>query len=86
MIKKIILSLVAFICLFGIMYSTDFSKGEPDLEIEVKAYIPSAPECQLFYIKKEEINKCIGTLKASNVYESDPYGKKVESMMIIPGI
>jgi hypothetical protein len=41
---------------------------------------------QIFYIKKEDTNKCIETLKASNVYSSDPCGQKVESMIIIPGI
>ena len=79
--KKIILLLVAFICLFGIMYSADFSKGQSEAEEKERLN-----ECQLFYVKKEDTNKCIETLKASNVYESDPWGRKVESMMIIPGI
>jgi hypothetical protein len=37
---------------------------------------PLPPACQLFYIKKEDTNKCIETLKASNVYSSDPCGQK----------
>ena len=77
--KKFILLFVIFICLFGIMYSADFGKGQ-----SVKK--ENFDECQLFYVKKEKVNKCIETLKGSNVYESDPYGRKVESMMIIPGI
>jgi hypothetical protein len=76
--KKLILLFVAFVCLFGIMYSVD-------IVAEPEEPVPSE-ECELFYIRKEETNKCIGTLKASSVYESDPYGRKVESMIIIPGI
>ena len=70
---------------------TDSDQPDPDepdetYEAGQEKRVPSTPECQLFYIKKEKINKCVGTLKASSVYESDPYGRKVESMMIIPGI
>ena len=145
MIKKIILSLIAFICLFGIMYSADFEakslftniinpllaiaadasicenippecvppisvieEGEcaiahwylehpkclkykdcisqPEEEEAPVEHPSTSSECQLFYVKKEEVNKCIETLKGSNVYESDFEGRKVESMMIIPGI
>ena len=98
--KKIILLFVAFICLFGIIYSADFGVkpfianiinpvfalvigDTPDIDDPPSV---SSDECQLFYVKKEDTNKCIETLKGSNVYESDPWGKKVESMIIIPGI
>ena len=64
---------------------TDTS-GAPDTPDTDDPPSASSDECQLFYVKKEETNKCIETLKGSNVYESDPYGRKVESMMIIPGI